>query len=99
MAKTLLLEEVTGAITPGSGNNSFDVINPTLFKCVRVEDMNFDDVIHLMHRNYADDGWVPYKVGGSWQLDKNNTTLTPIDIGTYALSGIVQGTITAYTEE
>lgn len=100
--KVELFSGVSGTITPTVGT-SFEVTDPSDFKCVRVEGLVQRDHISLVRQNYAADGWELVTDGnGTVQLNVNRRSACPAEPGVYALStgsGTVDGTIRAYTEE
>jgi len=103
--KTALFAAQTGVIaagaTYGADTNSFEITDPTLFKCVKIEGLGHDDHIRLMRQNYAADGWEYVTDGtGIVQLNRHLTSVCPVEPGTYALDGeITSDAATAYTEE
>lgn len=102
MTDTLLFEEQTGTITPEVGTNTFEVTDPTAFKTVVVDGFTntYSDVLYLVRRNYADDGWERFTCDGKdVTLDLFNKSRTPVEVGVYGLLGSVAGTLTAYTKE
>ncbi len=100
MAKTPLLTAVTGAITTADTGNSFEVTDLSAPKTLRVQGLNNDDALNVMVQNFAGDGFVPWTDGdGQVQLNAKRRSVTPFEIGVFAVEGSVGGTVTIYTED
>lgn len=100
MAKTLLLNAVSGVIVAGADDNSFAVTDLAEPKTLRSQGMQDHDVLNVVVKNYAGDGWVPFTDGnGQVQLSRARRSVTPMEIGEFAVEGSVAGPATIYTED
>ncbi len=102
MAKTLLFTATAETLVPGSSGNTFDISDPTAFKSLRVEFTLSSDYAYLQIQNYDADGWIDFldENGNPLKLDAQFRDLViPAEVGTYALRGIIAGTLKAWTSE
>ena len=94
--KANIAVQLSGVISPDTYN--FEVTDPSLFLTVVVDGLT-EGAINVRRRDRAGTGWEPLTDGrGPVQLNRENTSVTPLKPGIYGLEGAVGVPVDIFTE-